>query len=70
LALHGLETIYRDGEAVGYIRRAEFAFALDKEIAVGYVKNPAGGPVDKEFIMSGRFFKLVTHFNLQVVKAS
>ncbi|XP_067931861.1 sarcosine dehydrogenase, mitochondrial-like isoform X2 [Watersipora subatra] len=54
-ALHGLETIYRDGEIVGYIRRAEYAFALDKVIAWGYVRNPNGSAVQKDFIESGKY---------------
>lgn len=63
VALHGLEAIYRDGKIVGYIRRGEFAFALDKEIAWGYVSNPEGGPVNKDYVMSGKRRKLIDSFS-------
>ena len=33
--LLGLETIYRDGEVVGHVRRADYAFHLDKPVAYG-----------------------------------
>ncbi|XP_071548402.1 sarcosine dehydrogenase, mitochondrial [Panulirus ornatus] len=51
--LWGLEGIWRNGEAVGYIRRAEYAFALGRSIAYGYVKNPDGGKVTNDFLKSG-----------------
>lgn len=54
MALHGLETIYRNGVNVGYLRRGEFGFNIDKQIGWGYVSNPEGGKVNKNFIMSGR----------------
>jgi len=43
--MFGLEAIWRDGEVVGHIRRADFGFAIDKTIAYGYIRDPAGGPV-------------------------
>ena len=51
--LWGLEAIVRDGQIVGYARRAEYAFALGRAIAYGYVQRPEGGPVNKEFLSSG-----------------
>ena len=35
VALHGLETIYRDGKVAGHIRRADYAHYLGKTIAYG-----------------------------------
>ena len=32
--------IRRDDEIVGYVRRADYAFALEKSIAYGYVSRP------------------------------
>lgn len=43
--LFGLEAIWRSGQVVGHVRRADFGFALDKSIAYGYVREPSGGPV-------------------------
>lgn len=43
--MFGLEAIWRDGQVVGHVRRADFGFAIDKTIAYGYIRDPAGGPV-------------------------
>ena len=64
VALHGLEAIYRNGEIVGYIRRAEFAFALDKVIAWGYIRNPSGEPIKKDFIESGEIIEYIPDIKL------
>ncbi|KFQ99298.1 hypothetical protein N306_14723, partial [Opisthocomus hoazin] len=42
--MFGLEAVWRDGEVVGHIRRADFGFAIDKTIAYGYIRAPTGGP--------------------------
>ena len=46
--MFGLEAVWRDGEVVGHIRRADFGFAIDKTIAYGYIRDPAGGPVSAD----------------------
>lgn len=46
--MFGLEAIWRDGKVVGHIRRADFGFAIDKTIAYGYIRDPAGGPVSAD----------------------
>lgn len=51
--LWGLEGIWRDGKPVGYIRRAEYAFALGRAIGYGYVKTPEGGKVTNDFLKTG-----------------
>lgn len=33
--LYGLETIWRDDDIVGYLRRAEYGFSLDTSIGIG-----------------------------------
>lgn len=43
--MFGLEAIWRNGQVVGHVRRADFGFAVDKTIAYGYIQNPSGGPV-------------------------
>ena len=53
--LNGLEAIYRDGEVVGHVRRGEYAFALGKSMAVGYIKHPAGESVSLDFLKAGKY---------------
>lgn len=43
--MFGLEAIWRDGQVVGHVRRADFGFAIDKTVAYGYIRDPSGGPV-------------------------
>lgn len=45
--MFGLEAIWRNGQVVGHIRRADFGFAIDKTIAYGYIRDPSGGPVSR-----------------------
>jgi len=51
--LWGLECVWRDGISVGYIRRAEYAFALGRSIAYGYVERPDGEVIKNDFLKSG-----------------
>lgn len=51
--LWGLEGIWRNGEVLGYVRRAEYAFALGRSIAYGYVSHPEGEKVTNDFLKSG-----------------
>lgn len=46
--MFGLEAVWRDDKVVGHIRRADFGFAIDKTIAYGYIRDPAGGPVSTD----------------------
>lgn len=46
--MFGLEAVWRDGEVVGHIRRADFGFAIDKTITYGYIRDPTGGPVSTD----------------------
>lgn len=45
--MFGLEAIWRNGQVVGHIRRADFGFAIDKTLAYGYIRDPSGGPVSQ-----------------------
>lgn len=54
--LHGLEAIWRDDQVVGFTRRGDYGFALDKSMAYGYVKRPDGGPVSPEYLASGTYW--------------
>ncbi|XP_043543238.1 sarcosine dehydrogenase, mitochondrial-like [Chiloscyllium plagiosum] len=53
--MFGLEVIWRNGKIVGHIRRADFAFTLNKTIAYGYVRDPDGGVVTPDFVKSGEY---------------
>ncbi|XP_051158865.1 sarcosine dehydrogenase, mitochondrial [Leptopilina boulardi] len=51
----GLETIYRNGIVVGYLRQGDYAYTLDKSIGQGYVTNPKGDFVTNKFLESGEY---------------
>ncbi|XP_013167116.1 PREDICTED: sarcosine dehydrogenase, mitochondrial [Papilio xuthus] len=54
VALFGQEGIYRNGEPVGYLRRGDYAYYLDKPIGIGYVSN-RGSEVTKTFLKEGNY---------------
>jgi 4-methylaminobutanoate oxidase (formaldehyde-forming) len=51
--LLGRETIYRDGERVGWLSSAGWGYTVRKHIGYGYVRHDDG--VDSEFLRSGRY---------------
>ncbi|XP_047624808.1 sarcosine dehydrogenase, mitochondrial isoform X3 [Phacochoerus africanus] len=53
--LFGLEAIWRSGQVVGHVRRADFGFAIDKTLAYGYIRDPSGRPVSWDFVKSGDY---------------
>ena len=53
VVLLGRETIYRDGQRVGWLTSAGFGHTVGKPIGYGYVHNPAG--VDEVFLTSGSY---------------
>jgi 4-methylaminobutanoate oxidase (formaldehyde-forming) len=53
VVLLGRETIYRDGERVGWLTSGGYGYTIGKSIGYGYVGNPAG--VDRAFLASGRY---------------
>ncbi|KAF2356164.1 FAD dependent oxidoreductase central domain [Trinorchestia longiramus] len=53
--LWGNEAIKRDGEYVGFVRRAEYGVSLGTSIACGYVRKPDNSVVDKGFLASGKW---------------
>ncbi|RDD45364.1 Sarcosine dehydrogenase, mitochondrial [Trichoplax sp. H2] len=55
IMLHGLETIWRNGECVGFLRRSDFAFALGKSIGYGYIRAPEGQVITADFAKSGKY---------------
>ncbi|KAJ8919613.1 hypothetical protein NQ315_002235 [Exocentrus adspersus] len=55
VALYGYETIWRDDDVVGFLRRGDYGFSLDSSIGIGYVEHPKGKTVDSEFLKSGSY---------------
>ena len=53
VVLLGRETIYRNGERVGWLTSAGYGYTLGKSIGYGYVRNEAG--VDADYVMSGSY---------------
>ncbi len=51
--LLGRETIYRDGERVGYLTSGGYGYTVGKGIGLGYVRNP--GRIDDDYLHSGRY---------------
>ncbi|CAH1643582.1 unnamed protein product [Spodoptera littoralis] len=54
VAIFGQEAIFRNGEPVGYLRRGDYAFYLDKPIGIGYVTNK-GDLVTKDYLKEGDY---------------
>ncbi len=53
VVLLGRETIYRDGQRVGWLSSGGFGYTIGKAIGFGYVRNPAG--VTEDFVLSGTY---------------
>ena len=51
--LLGRETIYRNGERVGWLSSGGFGYTLGQSIGYGYVRNVGG--VDEDFILNGEY---------------
>ena len=53
VVLLGRETIYRNGERVGWLTSGGFGHTVGKGIGMGYVRNADG--VDRDFLVSGDY---------------
>ncbi len=53
--LWGSEPILLEGEVVGYTTSGAFGPTLGAAVAMGYVKRPDGGIVNREFLEDGQF---------------
>lgn len=51
--LLGRETIYRDGERVGWLTSGGFGYTVNRSIGLGYVRNPAG--LTREWVLAGEY---------------
>lgn len=54
IVLLGRETIYRDGERVGWLASGGFGYTVNRSIGYGYVRRPDPG-VDADFVISGSY---------------
>lgn len=53
LALHGRETILRDGEPVGYVTSGGWGYTVNQNIAYGYVRCEEG--ITDDYLAQGRY---------------
>jgi 4-methylaminobutanoate oxidase (formaldehyde-forming) len=53
VTLLGRETIYRDGERVGWLSSGGFGYSVGKPLGYGYVRNSEG--VDRAFVLGGNY---------------
>jgi 4-methylaminobutanoate oxidase (formaldehyde-forming) len=53
VVLLGRETIYRDGERVGWLTSAGWGYTVGKNIGYGYVRNGEG--VDEAYLSAGHY---------------
>ena len=53
VVLLGRETIYRNGERVGWLTSGGYGYTIGASLGYGYVRNPQG--VTPEFIMQGSY---------------
>ena len=49
----GRETIYRDGERVGWLTSGGYGYTIGRSIGYGYVRNPAG--VTADYVTAGSY---------------
>jgi sarcosine dehydrogenase len=54
VVLLGRETIYRNGERVGWLASGGFGYTVGRSIGYGYVRRPEEG-VDADFVLSGSY---------------
>ena len=53
MVLLGRETIYRNGERVGWLSSGGYGHTVGKSIGLGYVRNPDG--VTRAFVEAGEY---------------
>ncbi|BFG04875.1 sarcosine dehydrogenase mitochondrial [Drosophila madeirensis] len=55
IPIWGLEGVYRNGEPVGILRRAEYAYTLGKSLGQAYIERPDGQTIDAEYVRGGQY---------------
>lgn len=53
--LWGSEPILRNGHTVGYTTSGAYGHTVGASVAMGYVRDPAGGLVSPEFVSAGKY---------------
>lgn len=53
--LWGLEGVYRNGEPVGHLRRAEFGYFINKSIGQSYIHRSDGQPIDMDYLKQAAY---------------
>ncbi len=53
VVLLGRETIYRDGERVGWLTSGGYGYTIGRSIGYGYVRNPNG--VTRDWVLAGSY---------------
>ncbi len=53
IVLLGRETIFRNGKRVGWLSSAGWGYTVERNIGLGYVRDPDG--VDADYVMSGDY---------------
>lgn len=55
IPLWGLEGVYRDGKAVGYVRRGEYGYFIGKSIGKSFIHRENNQLVDDEYLKCGHY---------------
>lgn len=55
IPLWGLEGVYRNGKAVGFLRRAEYGYTIDKPIGKCYINRTDDQIIDNTFLLQGKY---------------
>lgn len=53
--LWGFEGVYRDGEAVGLLRRADYGHTINKSIGNAFIKRSDGQTVTDDYLQQGKY---------------
>ncbi|KAG1680638.1 Sarcosine dehydrogenase, mitochondrial [Nymphon striatum] len=65
--LVGMEIIYRNDETVGFVRRADYAFALGKSMCYGYIAKPDKSKITNDYLKEGDY-KLESYGKIYTAK--
>lgn len=55
IPLWSLEGVYRNGEAVGYLRRADFGYFINRPIGTAYIQRNDKKPIDIEYLVQASY---------------
>lgn len=55
IPLWGLEGVYRNGEAVGLLRRADFGHTINKSIGNAFIERLDGQNITDDYLQQGKY---------------